>query len=198
MNIAPVNSAITIKAINTEYKRIDRWCESTIKLSFLAATLFASIALVFHHFKSVDSMRLSFYLFGANIAIAVTTSLVSLYILNKRNKEYDAARSAEAGVLAEQKAYLEQRKGYYTHHSKADATQVKLNEARGKLYAAKEHYVQAQTLKLNQSEEIDEEELIDEKIKELDVKNENGFAAKKPREKRKEAIDALKLEGKMK
>lgn len=178
-NLAPAISC-GIKDLNTEFKRIDRWCESTIKLSFLASALFASIGLVFHHFKSVDSMRLSFYLFGANLAIAVVTSIFYIYIINKKNAAYAAASTADGELRKAQK-------DYYEYHSKLnspglDESQKNLNQAQAalfkaqeKLSAAKLGLVEAEKLKIQQNKVVDREKLISNRIDELKLRDENKY-----------------------
>lgn len=112
MNVENVNSLINL--VNFEYERQDKFCELQIKISVLAAAVFAIMGLVFHHFKSIDSMRLSFYMFGASLAAAVITSGVYFYNIRNNADAYKAAVEPVKEMIEAQKDMLEAQKDFLT------------------------------------------------------------------------------------
>ena len=133
MNVENVNSLINL--VNFEYERQDKFCELQIKISVLAAAVFAIMGLVFHHFKSNDSMRLSFYMFGASLAAAVMTSAVYFYNIRHNAEAYKTALEpvkemidAQKEFLAAKKEMLNAKTNWYEKHADLFVKQTREKE----------------------------------------------------------------------
>lgn len=125
MNLELVNSLVSLNRF--AFERQDKFCELQLKISLLAAAIFATIGLVFHHFKSIDSMRLSFYLSGASLAIATLTLGLYIHIITSpKNEDKDSEKPAadRDEALKVKKEMLAAKTNWYENHADLFTTQA--------------------------------------------------------------------------